>query len=220
MFRIKICGVTNLDDGLAAADAGADAIGFNFCTRSPRFIEPLAARDIAARLPAGVTRVGVFVNSTTGAIMAAAEQVGLDLIQLHGDEPPEEVLALAPRRVMRAIRAATKNLAEVSRFLERCRQAGADLTAVLADAAVAGQYGGTGERADWEAWSQYASKPRVPPLVLAGGLVAENVADGIAKVRPAAVDVASGVESEPGVKDPEKVKRFVAAARAAFEAME
>lgn len=219
MFQIKICGITNLDDALAAADAGADAVGFNFCTRSPRFIEPLAARDIAARLPARVARVGVFVNATAGAIVAAAEQVGLNIIQLHGDEPPDEVRALAPRQVMRAIRATSKNLAEVSRYLERCRKVGAELLAIMADAAVAGQYGGTGERADWDAWSQYASKPRVPPLVLAGGLTPENVAEGIARVRPAAVDVASGVESEPGLKDQAKVKQFVDAARAAFNAL-
>ncbi|MBX9788093.1 MAG: phosphoribosylanthranilate isomerase [Pirellulales bacterium] len=216
MFRIKICGITNLDDALVAADAGADAIGFNFCTRSPRFIEPLAARDIAARLPRGVARVGVFVNATDGAIVAAADLVALDIIQLHGDEPPDEVRALAPRQVMRAIRAATNNLSEVSRYLERCRKVGAELVAIMADAAVAGQYGGTGQRADWEAWSHYASKPRVPPLVLAGGLTPENVAEGIARVRPAAVDVASGVESEPGIKDQAKVKQFVDAARAAF----
>ncbi|MGD9647476.1 MAG: phosphoribosylanthranilate isomerase [Pirellulales bacterium] len=220
MFRIKICGITNLDDAQAAVDAGADAVGFNFCTRSPRFIEPLAARDIAARLPAGIAKVGVFVNGTTGAIVAAAEQVGLDIIQLHGDEPPEDVLALAPRSVMRAIRATTKSLAEVSRYLERCRKAGVELLAVMADAAVPGQYGGTGERADWDAWSRYASKPRVPPLVLAGGLTPENVAEAIAQVRPAAVDVASGVESEPGLKDAERVRAFVDAAREAFSRLD
>lgn len=199
--RVKICGITNLDDALHAAACGADALGLVFYPASSRCVTVEAAAAICAGLPPFVTRVGLFVNETPERIRAVVARCGLDAVQLHGDESPADCL-LTPLRVIKGVRPA----------------AGAEpgdwdayrVSALLVDAAVPGAYGGTGERADWAVAARLAARRRV---ILAGGLTAGNVAAAIAAVRPYAVDVASGVEREPGKKDPEKVAAFIRAAR-------
>jgi phosphoribosylanthranilate isomerase len=213
MFRIKICGITRLEDALAAATAGADAIGLNFYPRSARFVGEEQARRIAAAVPAGIARVGVFVNASAEEIQETFDCTPLDFIQLHGDEPPEFLCQLGDRPIIRVFRVGIAGLAAALAYLDCCRQFGVVPRMVLADAAAGRSYGGTGEMADWSALSGYPAAGWHPPLILAGGLTPDNVAAAIRAVRPAAVDTASGVESSPGVKDSGLMKRFVEAAR-------
>jgi phosphoribosylanthranilate isomerase len=215
-FQIKICGITNPADALLAAHAGADAIGLNFFARSPRRVELDQALAIADALAGqGVVKVGLFVNHSIEEVCRTFDQLGLDLIQLHGDEPPEFLAELGGRPAMRAFRVGPDGLAPTLDYLERCRRLGAMPALVLLDTLTKGVYGGSGQAGDWAALAQYV-RPGFPPLVLAGGLTAENVVPAIRAVRPAAVDVASGVESSPGRKDPRRVVEFVALARAAL----
>jgi phosphoribosylanthranilate isomerase len=204
--RVKICGITSPDDGLMAARAGADAVGLVFWPRSPRNVDLAAARAIARALPAFVLRVGVFVDPTAETIAQAVDAAGLDLLQLHGGEPPEAFDGL-PRRGVKAIRIGPGFDATHALRYEG-RAAG-----LLLDTQSASAPGGTGETFDWSIAG--ALRPRVSYLVLAGGLTAANVAGAIAAVRPDAVDVSSGVESVPGRKDPEKVRAFIDAVRRA-----
>ena len=159
---------------------------------------------------------GLFVNAAAGDICRAFDSLGLDLIQLHGDEPPGYLAQLGDRPVMRAFRVRPGSLQPVIEYLALCRGLRAMPTLILFDALVPGEYGGTGKAADWAIARQYAAQPGLPPLVLAGGLTPRNVAEAIATVRPVAVDTASGVELAPGRKDPSAVAAFVSAARAAF----
>ena len=216
MFQIKICGITSVDDALAMARAGADAVGLNFYARSPRCISPEVAREIAERLPGEVVRVGLFVNAPANEICRLFDELPLGLIQLHGDEPPEFLPQLGHRPVMRAFRVGSEGLDPVVDYLHRCGELKTPPTLTLLDSSVPGRYGGSGETGSWEAAAQYAQLSDMPPLVLAGGLTSDNVALAIAAIRPAAVDVASGIESRPGRKDPILAERFVRAARAVF----
>ncbi len=208
MVRVKICGITNLEDALMAAEAGADALGFNFYPKSPRYIEPARAREIIEHLPPLVVPVGVFVNEhdleTLGRLVA---EVKLAAVQLHGDESPEFCRQVASRwRTIKAVRVGPDfDPAELDRY----RRA----HAILLDAERPGAYGGTGERFDWDVAQR--ARSRVSFLILAGGLSPENVAQAIERVRPDAVDVCTGVEAFPGKKDPEKVRAFIAAVREA-----
>jgi phosphoribosylanthranilate isomerase len=202
--RVKICGITRLEDALAAAEAGADALGFNFWPQSKRFIEPRLAGEIIALLPPFVAAVGVFVDPTRDEALRAAEASGVQWLQLHGDESPEFCAAL-PLPVLKAIR--VRHRASLDALDEY------DVAGFLLDTDSPG-YGGSGETFDW---SLAAEGARRAPIVLAGGLNAENVADAVRQVRPWAVDVASGVESAPGVKDHEKTARFIRAAKLARE---
>lgn len=213
MFRIKICGLTNIADAEAAATAGADAIGLNFYSQSSRCVDRATARTISQALGSRVVKVGVFVNAPVDEIIATYDDVGLDLVQLHGDEWPDVLRPLAPRPVMKAFRVGPAGLVEVRRWLETCMPMSIFPRLVLLDAFRAGQYGGTGATTDWSAAAAYARTAGVPPLVLAGGLTPANVAEAIRAVRPAAVDTAGGVESSPGVKDAALMQAFVAAAR-------
>ncbi|HEX4000509.1 MAG TPA: phosphoribosylanthranilate isomerase [Pirellulales bacterium] len=221
MFRIKICGVTTAADARGAAHAGADAIGLNFYPGSRRYLPPAAAKEVAAAIPQGVRKVGVFVNAEPDFVCREADRLRLDLIQLAGDETPEYLSKLGGRPVMQAFRPRLDH-ADALRTIVRFVEAAARLTCApkltLIDAHRPGEYGGTGEAVNWTLLSRLWNEldGAAPRLVLAGGLSPENVADAIAAVRPAAVDVASGVESSPGVKDSEQVRRFVAAANAAF----
>jgi phosphoribosylanthranilate isomerase len=218
MFRIKICGITQVDDALAAVAAGADAVGLNFFPKSPRYVLLDNALPIVDSLPAGIVKVGVFVNAPADEVCRTFDRLGLDLIQLHGDEPPEFPSSLGGRPVMRAFRFGPGGLAAVADHLRQAAAGGGSPRLALIDAYRRGQYGGTGQVANWAALADYAAIHDAPPLVLSGGLTAKNVADAIRAVRPAAVDAASGVESSPGQKDPALVGEFVRAARTAFKA--
>jgi phosphoribosylanthranilate isomerase len=201
--KVKICGVTSVADALHAVRAGADLIGLNFHPRSPRSVSPEQAAEIAAALPRGVGRVGVFVDLPRARVEQISAQVGLDALQFHGDESPADCAGWS-QQTIRAVRV---------RDSQTLGAAGRDYAVdwLLADAYVEGMPGGTGTRVPLE-WLDGVERER---LILAGGLTAETVADAIRIVRPAAVDVASGVESAPGIKDPEKVERFIANARMA-----
>jgi len=216
MFRIKICGITNVEDGLRVVEAGADAVGLNFYTKSPRYVEPETARQIIDALPVGTVKVGLFVNASKEYVCGTCEALTLELIQLHGDEPPEFLAELGTRPVMRAFRVGPSGLRPVTGYLQRCRRLECMPRMVLVDSLATGAYGGSGKLTDWSALERYPTQPTFPPLVLAGGLTPENVAQAIRTVGPAAVDTASGVESSPGRKDPAAVEAFVRAAREAF----
>jgi len=217
MFRVKICGITSVEDAQLAAAAGADAIGLNFYSGSPRFCPAEQAKAISAAVGPRVCKVGVFVNASADEIRQVVESVQLDLVQLHGDETPELLRSIRPLGVVRAFRV-SDDLSTASEYLRQCHALMCVPRMVLVDAARAGQYGGTGATLDWN----WLGKNRVHlgglPLVLAGGLNAENVAAAVEAVRPWGVDTASGVESSPGRKSPERVRQFVAAARVALAA--
>jgi phosphoribosylanthranilate isomerase len=212
---IKICGITNLADAELCAAAGADALGFNFYARSRRCIDVVAARDIISRLPVGVLPVGVFVNHSVQEIRSICERTGISTVQLHGDEPPELAGSLHGLSVMRAFRVGGMGLLPVEEELQRYRDAGIVLRAGLVDAEVAGQYGGSGQTAPWEILAA-GWKRDWPALILAGGLTPENISAAIARVQPAGVDVASGVEASFRKKDPSLVSNFIARARTAM----
>jgi phosphoribosylanthranilate isomerase len=217
MFRIKICGVTNPDDALAAVNAGADALGFNFYRSSKRFIELDVAREIADVVPAHVAKVGVFVNHSAREIQAAVESLRPVYIQLHGDEPAELLSDLLTEiKIIRAYRCGIEGLKPLASYLEKCRALGRVPDAILLDADAAGAFGGTGQAADWSLIANQRAMLGDTPLILAGGLTPANVAQAIAAVRPDAVDVASGVEQEPRTKDRDLMERFIVAARRGF----
>lgn len=205
MFRIKICGVTCVEDALAVAAAGADCIGLNFYDQSVRYLPPERAAEVAGSIPDQVLKAGVFVNAPLAEIRELAERFALDFVQLHGDEPPETIAELADLRVIKAYRLGPAGIAPVAEYLERCYQLAAMPAMVLLDAFQAGAYGGTGRVADWTAAREYHDLGAGPALILSGGLNPGNVAAAIAAVRPAAIDLASGVESSPGRKDPAKL---------------
>jgi len=216
MFRIKICGITGVEDARMVARTGTDAVGLNFYPKSPRFLTLDSARKIVSALPDGVVKVGLFVNAEVDDLTSTVDLLGLDLIQLHGDEPPEFLVALGDRPVMRAFRLGQDGLRPITEYLRRCRFLDCMPRMVLIDSHVAGAYGGTGVVTDWPALVGYPTDEDFPPLVLAGGLTAANVAESIRTVHPAAVDTASGVESSPGQKDRARVEAFVLAAQRAF----
>jgi phosphoribosylanthranilate isomerase len=218
MFTIKICGITRPDDAQAVAAAGADAIGLNFYPPSPRAIDVGRARSIIAAVPLEIAKVGLFVNATSKEICRTYDDLGLDLIQLHGDEPPELLADLAGRPVMKAFRAAGKHgLASMLAYLEACRALGYPPKLIILDAPLTSSFGGSGRLADWRVARDYIENHKSPELVLAGGLKAENVSEAIRATGARAVDCASGVESKPGIKDAASVAAFVRAALSAWE---
>ena len=201
MVRVKICGITNLEDALLAADLGAQALGFIFYSKSPRSIKPEAARDIISSLPPLVLSIGVFVDEEAGVVREVAQTVGLDWVQLHGKESPDYCRTLG-RRVIKGFRVQDESSLAV---LPDYRDA---VQALLLDTYRPGTPGGTGETFDWELARRAQD---YGPIILAGGLTAANISQAITVAQPAAVDVASGVEAGPGVKDPEKLRAFFAA---------
>ena len=214
-FWIKICGITNLNDAHAAADAGADALGFNFFNKSRRLIDPQNARQIVEQLPADILKVGVFVNHTAAHIVEIIDRVGLNAVQLHGNEPATLISELPPQvRIVRAHRCGLDGLAPLARYLDECHALGRMPDVLLIDADAGADYGGSGKLADWAVIRQQKESLGLP-LILAGGLTPDNVAAAIETVAPNGVDVASGVEREPGRKDPELIARFIIAAREA-----
>jgi phosphoribosylanthranilate isomerase len=216
IFKVKICGITRGEDAQAAAAAGADAIGLNFYAGSKRCIGREAASQIAAQLPAGMLAVGVFVNVEPAEVCRLFDEVPLGLIQLHGDEPPEYLAQLGGRAVMRAFRLGHDGWPPILHYVQRCRELGNSPQRVLIDAHQTGEYGGTGQTADWDTLAQWRSHLADMQLVLAGGLTPENVAHAIAAIKPVAVDTASGVELRAGVKDAALVAAFVRNAKVAL----
>jgi phosphoribosylanthranilate isomerase len=196
--RVKICGVRTREEAEAAIESGADALGFNFWPRSPRFIAPADACEIAKRLSPLVPLVGVFVNEERRRIIEAASLVGLQAVQLHGDESPAFCGDFGALRVIKALRVGEAfDCREIEKYA---------VGMILLDAKVQGSYGGTGHRFDWRLAIE---AKRYAPLMLAGGLRLDNVAEAITAVRPAAIDVCSGVEAEPGRKDLHKLREFM-----------
>lgn len=206
MVRVKICGITSAADAQAAIDAGANLLGFNFYERSPRRIAPAEAAKIRPRLPKRVKAVGLFVNPFPADAIALRNSLKLDVVQLHGDETPEtvaEISSLVP--VIKAFRVEPEfPLATLNEY--------SSAFAFLFDAAHTGQYGGTGRPTDWDAARRAALSHRI---ILAGGLKVENVAAAVRIVRPYGIDVASGVESSPGKKDPGRLREFIQEVRRA-----
>ena len=201
MTKVKICGITNLDDALAAVEFGADAIGFVFVPNTPRYIEPAKAAEIIARLPPFVTTVGLFVNDSQEHIKQIADQCKLSALQLHGQESPDFCLQFN-RKVIKAFRIKNK---EILTALPKYT-----VSAYLLDTYVKGAMGGTGVTFDW---SLALEAKKYGLVILAGGLNPGNVAEAIQQVHPYGVDVSSGVEAEPGKKDHGKMKDFIAAAK-------
>ena len=201
-MRIKICGIILREDALGACEAGADALGFIFWQGSKRYIDPDEAKKIVKALPPFVTTVGVFVDERHDKISEIIELVGLDVVQLHGTEPPEFCDTI-PRPVIKAFRVTGEEVvSELSRY---------NVSAYLLDTYREGVPGGTGKTFNWDLALE--AKKSGKPIILSGGLHPGNVAEAIEKVRPYAVDVASGVEKEPGRKDYRKMEKFVKEAR-------
>jgi len=199
--RVKVCGTTRLKDALLAVECGADAIGFIFYKKSPRYVTAKAAKEIGSRLPPFVHRVGVFVNETADKINRIASRCGLDAVQLHGDESPAFCKKIRCR-VIKAVRVKdASSLKEMSRYT---------VDAFLLDTYKDNQWGGTGKVFDWKLAAQ---AKKYGPVIVAGGLNPRNVKAVIQKVQPYGVDVSSGVEQSPGKKDPKKVRAFLKAVR-------
>lgn len=211
-MHIKICGITNVSDALAAAQLGAGAIGLNFYPRSKRCISEETAREIVDNLPPFVEPVALFVNQKLDDVVAWARRFALlRTLQIHADVHetlPAESFQFIPAFAVRD----GQSITEIQQYLSRCRVAGKMPAAVLVDAYVEGEYGGTGQTAPWQL---LAKTEWEVPLILAGGLTPENVADAVRIVRPYAVDVATGVERTPGQKDVEKMRRFIGEAQKA-----
>jgi phosphoribosylanthranilate isomerase len=204
-MKVKICGITNAEDALAAVEAGADALGFVCYQKSPRYVGPEVIKRIVASLPPFVLPVGVFVNEEIKTVRDLMDSCGLALAQLHGDEPASYCEALG-RPVLRGLR--LRDRGTLLRMAEYRGRAG--VRAFVVDAFSGEAYGGTGKVADW---SLAAEAARAAPILLAGGLTSENVGEAIRTVRPYGVDVSSGVEISPGKKDHDKVRAFIQAAR-------
>ena len=208
--RIKICGITNPAEAEQAATLGADMIGLNFYAKSPRCIDAATARSILQVLPMSVEPVALFVNEPMTQVERIVLGLNIRTVQMHGDLP--ETLSSGPRRIPAFALRDAASLVKITTYLERLQSAGIVPAAVLVDAHFPGQFGGTGQTAPWHLLADF--QPGVP-VILAGGLTPDNVAEAIRVVRPYAVDVASGVESSPGKKDADKMCRFVDAVRGA-----
>ena len=218
---IKVCGIRHPDDAAVAVQSGVDAIGINFYPGSTRCVSVETAQRIRDRTGNDVVAVGLFVNASVRHITNVSDAVGLSWIQLHGDEPPELIGELRQRRphstIIRAVRVGAEGPGV---FIERlAQQAGTDARPdhVLVDARVDGLYGGSGQTAPWALLGNWHRHTDLPPLILAGGLRPDNVAQAIDLVHPGGVDVASGVENDNYRKDPTLVAKFIAQCRAAVE---
>jgi len=202
MVKVKVCGITNIEDAIAAAEFGADALGFVFYEKSPRYIEPLRAKEIMLRLPPFVTTVGVFVDEKRRVVESVMGSVGLDVAQFHGHEPPEE--CIITRRAIKAFHIKDETDLEAMKKYK--------VSAYLLDTYTPDALGGTGQIFNWSIAMD--AKP-LGKIILAGGLTPDNVADAVRMVRPYAVDVSSGVEYKKGVKDREKLRLFIERAKEA-----
>ena len=223
MIRVKICGITNLSDAMAAVDAGADALGFIFVEGTPRFVTPTQVAPIVRRLPPFVTPVGVFWDHPSGHVKAVAEACRLRALQFHGEEPPEalEGYAVSVIKTIKLPPASTIDGLPEYRVREKFQALAYHkvVTAILLDSAARWSEGESREPIEWKLVRQWGQEIERAPamshvrLILSGGLDPDNVARAVEVARPWAVDVNSGVEAEPGKKDHEKIRRFVAAAK-------
>ncbi len=204
MVKVKICGITNVDDAMAAVDFGADALGFVFVKKSPRYIHPKKAVLIIDKLPPFIQTVGVFANETIEHIEAAISMARIDMVQLHGDEPPD--MCKLTRRVIKAIR--VKSLESLAPLRKYRRH----VSGFLLDTYTPDKLGGTGMIFNWDI---AAEAKQFGPIVLAGGLTPDNVAEAVRHVKPYGVDVSSGVELEKGKKDLRKLELFIERAKSA-----
>ncbi|MDT8388983.1 MAG: phosphoribosylanthranilate isomerase [Lentisphaeria bacterium] len=192
--KVKICGITNLEDALAAARRGADYLGFIFAETSPRFVTPEAAKGMVAHVPADILKVGVFVDTSADQVVKTLHVCGLDIAQLCGDETAADVAVIGAGRVWKAWHLMTAaDVAAAAEF---------PAAAILADTMLPGQRGGTGKVCDWDLAARLSGRR---PIVLAGGITAENIAAAAAAVKPAVIDIGSGVEASPGRKDTRKL---------------
>ncbi len=198
MIPVKICGLTNLDDAQLAVRLGAAAVGMIFFEASPRCVTPAQARTIIAGLNSAVTKVGIFVNEPPEQVNTVVDQVGLDLVQLSGDESPEDCTHITAPVIKTVHVAADFDAGRAGQY---------DVRALLLDTQRRGSYGGTGQVFDWQAIDRGALHR---PVILSGGLQAGNILEGIATLAPDAVDIGSGVEAAPGRKDPEKLAALFA----------
>lgn len=202
--RVKICGITNLDDAMAAVDFGADALGFVFFEKSPRYITHAEAGAIIKKLPPFITTVGVFVNERPEHIESIISLIGIDVVQLHGDEPPE--MCNISKHIIKAIRVRSLgSLAPLKEYKDK-------VSAFLLDTFVPDTLGGTGQKFNWDI-AIYAKQ--LGKIILAGGLTPDNVVEAVRRVRPYGVDVSSGIESEMRKKDRKKMKLFIERAKGA-----
>ena len=212
--RIKICGLTRAEDVIATAAAGADAIGFVFYEKSPRYVTPAAAAQLIAQIPPFISSVGLFVNASVEAVSAVVRQAPLSLLQFHGDETPEQCAAIAEavqRPFLRAARiGSTTTPEDLLEYERNYRSASPLFSGLLLDTLVE-QYGGSGKVFDWS----LIPKELAPLVVLSGGLSVQNVTDAVHRVRPHAVDISSGVEQAKGIKDAAQVQAFIHAVRQA-----
>jgi len=217
---VKICGIRDAVTARCVCDAGADAIGLNFYSPSPRSVERAVAREIAQEFGASLEVVGLFVNHRLDDVLATVDECDLKTVQLHGDETPAFLAELARRRpdlrLLRAFRIDDSGCGEVAEYLAECSRRNVSLAGCLIDSRVTGEYGGTGHTAPWDLLADQYDAARWPPLIVAGGLHPANVAEAIRVTRPFGVDVASGVESARGVKDLDLVREFVATAKSAL----
>ncbi|HET9479904.1 MAG TPA: phosphoribosylanthranilate isomerase [Pyrinomonadaceae bacterium] len=202
MTLVKICGITSLEDALAAVDAGADALGFNFYRPSPRYISPVAARAITDQLPESIVKAGVFVNEELESVVRIVNEAGLSAVQLHGDESPDYCRELRGRYVIKAFGAV--NDLDFADY---------QVDAIMLDTKDELLRGGTGRVFDWIIAQRARQSVKSVALFLAGGLSPDNVAEAIATVRPYAVDACSSLEDAPGRKNHERMRAFVKAAR-------
>ena len=214
MTWVKVCGITNLEDALTAVEAGADALGFVFYENSPRKVHPKVVREIVRALPAAVEKVGVVVNQVEDSICTLADEAGLSAIQMHGDGEDPRVADLIAKR-----RADLKIMVGVSMRRPKPEAwakmwSAQSVHAFIVDSGTPSKLGGTGERFDWETGRKSVEViARLGRVVIAGGLGPTNVVEAMQMLKPWGVDVSSGVEAQPGKKDPEKVRAFVTAVR-------
>jgi len=202
MISVKICGITNISDARSAVEYGADVLGFIFYPGSQRYVPPEKAKEMIQRLPCEVIRVGVFVNQEIREVKEIARFCNLSLIQLHGDESPQYCGQFSGFSLIKAISPRTE--AEILRLGDY------PVGAILVDAYERGRYGGTGKTSDWRLAIKVKERH---PLILSGGLNADNIREAIEAVRPPAVDINSGVEISPGKKDDEKIRRIIGIVR-------
>ncbi|MDB4786502.1 MAG: phosphoribosylanthranilate isomerase [Planctomycetaceae bacterium] len=218
---VKICGIRDVETAEIAVDAGANALGLNFYAPSPRSITAERAAEIVESLPLQVTPIGLFVNHTVTQIEQIMETAGLETLQLHGDETPDFLADITENHplwnIIWARRVNENDIADVDDDLRECDSLGVKLFACLLDPKVDGAYGGTGETLSWKLVARHYDQTTNPPLILAGGITPDNVAEAVSSVHPWGIDVASGVETEKGVKNADLIHEFIDIARSEIQ---